>query len=144
MKLDLPNARQVTGGLISAGQPSAEQLELAAEAGVRTIVNLCSPGECGWDEAEVVRELGMCYINIPVCGAPDINEANAGKLHEVLRDKANYPMVVHCGSGNRVGALLALQAFFMEGCDVEEAVEKGRQAGLTMLEAHVRACLANA
>ena len=140
--IDFPNARAVTEGVISAGQPSVEQLKSAADAGVKTIVNLCVPGECGWDEAATVKQLGMRYIAIPVCGAADINEANAKILHEVVEEPTNYPMVIHCGSGNRVGALFALKAFHAEGCDPEKAIEKGRLAGLTMLEPHVRQCLA--
>lgn len=142
--LNLPNAREVAAGVISAGQPSVEQLRQAAEAGVKTIVNLCVPGECGWDEAATVKELGMRYVAIPVCGAPDVTEANARKLHEVVADEANYPMVIHCGSGNRVGALFALKAFHEEGCDLEQAIERGKLAGLTMLEPHVRQCLSKA
>lgn len=140
--IDMPNARTVAEGLISAGQPSIEQLKSAAAADVKTIVNLCVAGECGWDEAATVKQFGMRYVAIPVCGAPDVTAANARKLHEVVEDKTNYPMVIHCGSGNRVGALFALKAFHEEGCDLDKAVEKGRLAGLTMLEPHVRNCLA--
>jgi len=143
-QIDLPNARTVTEGVISAGQPSAAQLKAAAHSGVKTIVNLCVPGECGWDEATTVKELGMRYVAIPICGAQDVTAANAKKLHEVVEDKTSYPMVLHCGSGNRVGALFALKAFHEEGCDLEKSVEQGRLAGLTMLEPHVRACLAKA
>ena len=143
-KLDLPNSRTVAEGLISAGQPSPAQLKTAADAGVRTVVNLCVPGECGWDEAATVKQLGMRYVPIPVRGAPDVTEANAEKLNALVEDGANYPMVIHCGSGNRVGALFALNAFHREGCDLEKAIEKGRLAGLTMLEPHVRQCLAGA
>lgn len=142
--MNLPNARTVAEGLISAGQPSPEQLKIAADAGVKTIVNLCMPGECGWDEAATVKGLGMRYVAIPVGGAQDVTEANAGRLHEVVKDAANYPMVIHCGSGNRVGALFAMKAFHEEGCDLEKAVEKGRLAGLTMLEPYVRQCLSKA
>lgn len=142
--IDLPNARTLDEGLVSAGQPSPEQLRVAANAGVKTIVNLCVSGECGWDEAATVKELGMRYIPVPVSGAADITAANARKLHEVIEERANWPMVIHCGSGNRVGALLALRAFHEQGCDPETAVEKGRLAGLTMLEAHVRQCLLKA
>jgi hypothetical protein len=44
---------------------------------------------------------------------------------------------VHCGSGNRVGALAALLAA-EEGADIDEALDVGRAAGLTRLEAVVR------
>lgn len=143
-QLDLPNARTVAEGVVSAGQPSPAQLKNAAGAGVKTIVNLCGEDECSWDEADLVKSLGMRYVNIPVCGAPDVNMESARRLHAVVDDAANYPMVVHCGSGNRVGALFALRAFEQEGCDLEKAIEKGKLAGLAMLEPHVRKCLSEA
>jgi uncharacterized protein (TIGR01244 family) len=47
------------------------------------------------------------------------------------------PVLIHCGSGNRVAALLALSKS-AEGADDEIAIEYGRQAGLTRLEGVVR------
>jgi hypothetical protein len=41
--------------------------------------------------------------------------------------------LLHCGSGNRVGALLALRES-QDGADDESALEYGRSAGLTKLE----------
>lgn len=142
--LDLPNARLVTDGVISAGQPSVAQLRAVALAGVKTIVNLCALNECGWNEAEVVENLGMCYVAIPVPDASGVTAENARRLHEVLDDAGNRPVIVHCGSGNRVGALFALRAFHAQGRDAESAIEQGRLAGLTRLEPFVREQLSKA
>ena len=49
-------------------------------------------------------------------------------------------MLVHCASGNRVGALIALSAAD-EGVPVEEALARGRAAGMTSTEARVRELL---
>ena len=46
--------------------------------------------------------------------------------------------MVHCASGNRVGALFALKAFHLEDADVESALASGREAGLTKLEETIR------
>lgn len=137
----LPNLRQVDDQLYSAGQPGPEQLRQLAAAGVRTVVNLCGAGECDWDEAAVVEENGMRYVHLPVCGPEDVCVERAKALDKVLAEPGNYPLVVHCGSGNRVGALFALRARACRGCSPEEALEAGKQAGLTGLEPHVRACL---
>jgi protein tyrosine phosphatase (PTP) superfamily phosphohydrolase (DUF442 family) len=61
--------------------------------------------------------------------------ATAEKLDAILAE-ADGPVLVHCGSGNRVGALLALRAS-INGASDEEALELGRQAGLTRAEAVV-------
>jgi len=49
--------------------------------------------------------------------------------------------LLHCGSGNRVGALLALLKS-SQGASDEAALEYGISAGLTGLEPVVRARLA--
>ncbi len=46
------------------------------------------------------------------------------------------PVLLHCRTGNRVGALLALRAS-MQGASDEEALEIGRKAGLGSLETAV-------
>lgn len=138
---DLPNLRQVDKQLYSAGQPSPEQLRQLAEAGVRTVVNLCAANESDWDESARVGELGMHYVHLPICGPQDVCAERARALDQVLADAGNYPVLVHCGSGNRVGALFALRARHCTGCTAEEALVIGRRAGLSGLEPHVRACL---
>jgi protein tyrosine phosphatase (PTP) superfamily phosphohydrolase (DUF442 family) len=50
------------------------------------------------------------------------------------------PVLVHCGSANRVGALIALSEFSETG-DLDKALEAGRAAGLTRLEGTVREVL---
>ena len=42
---------------------------------------------------------------------------------------------------NRVGALIALKAFFVDGIPADEALELGKQHGLTRMEAATRRVL---
>lgn len=141
-RVEIRNARSPIPGVLTGGQPTEEQIEQAAQAGYRTVVNLRTPGEEGsWDEAPKVEELGMRYVSIPVAGADGINPDNARRLFDVLGDEDNHPVMVHCGSGNRVGALFALDAFHVDGKDAEAAIEIGREAGLTRLEETVRELL---
>lgn len=139
--LDLPNLKIPGESVYSCGQPSPGQLRALKEAGVRTIVDLRDPGEIDWDERSEVEGLGMAYHRIPVTGPGDITEDNARRLGEITDADDARPVVVHCGSGNRVGALYALKAFHCDGCGAEEALEAGRAAGLAQLEPFVRQCL---
>jgi protein tyrosine phosphatase (PTP) superfamily phosphohydrolase (DUF442 family) len=50
------------------------------------------------------------------------------------------PVLVHCASANRVGALFALSTYRETG-DFDKALEAGREAGLTRLEGTVRKVL---
>lgn len=141
IKLAWPNARHCMEGVFSAGMPSEANIQEAAQAGIRTVVDLCGEGEAGWDEESAVEDAGMRYVHIPVCGPQDVCEPRAKELDVVLNDAGLRPMVIHCGSGNRVGALVALREFHCVGDDAETAVSKGREAGLLGLEPHVRKCL---
>jgi len=69
----------------------------------------------------------------------DLDRAHAQALHQALADDA--PVLVHCGSANRVGALLALVAAWHWSHPPEAALELGRSAGLAALEPAVRARL---
>jgi uncharacterized protein (TIGR01244 family) len=128
-------------GLTSSGQPDAEQLALFAEAGYVAVVDLRGESENrGLDEAAAVESLGLDYVNLPVSGADAISWENASQLEEIL-SSYDGPVLVHCGSGNRVGALLALSKS-KNGAEDEEAVAYGRAAGMTGLESVVRSRLA--
>lgn len=140
-QLALPNLKVPREGIYSCGQPAPEQLEGLKEAGVRTIVDLRGPGENDWDERSAVESLGMAYHQIPVTGPGDITEENARRLSEIMDKESSQPVLIHCGSGNRVGALYALKAFHCDECSGEEAVKAGRAAGLGQLEPFVRQCI---
>ena len=49
--------------------------------------------------------------------------------------------LLHCSSGNRVGALIALAAFWCEGLTAQESLDKGLQAGLTKLLPQIKQLL---
>ncbi len=137
--IEIRNAKAPSPGVLTGGQPTAEQLEQAARAGYRTIVNLRGTGEdAGYDEPAKVAELGLAYVAIPMAGADGLTEANARQLAGIVDDADQRPVMVHCASGNRVGALLALKAFHVDGKSAEDALEIGLAAGLTRLEPAVR------
>ncbi len=126
----LSNAHRFEPGIITAGQPTAAQLEAAQAQGVKTVVNLRPDGEMkDFDEAALVKETGMNYVHIPVAGPNDINEANARLLDEALVPGA-LPALVHCGSANRVGALIAYRARFIQHKNDHESMGLGIVAGL--------------
>lgn len=65
---------------------------------------------------------------------------NAQELHQLLQQE-DKPVFLHCASGNRVGALLAIAAHQIEGKPADESLTLGRSAGLGSLEAKVRSVL---
>ena len=134
--------QQPRPGLHTGGQPAATAWKSIAAQGVTTIINLRPAAELGGrDEAAEVRDAGMAYRQIPVAGPADITLANAARLWSALAQTPGATGV-HCSSGNRVGALLALGAATQGGLDTESAIAFGRAAGLGSAEARVREVLA--
>lgn len=121
----------------SAGQPSKDDLVEIAEQGYVAVIDLRMPNEDrGLDETSEVESLGMEYIALPIAASDGLTVANANTLAAMI-EKYDAPVLVHCGSGNRVGALMALQASD-DGASADEAIEIGKEFGLTRLEGKVR------
>lgn len=125
------------GKVTSAGQPDKAALEVFAGSGYRAVIDLRGLHEDrGYDEREAVESLGMNYVSFPVTGSDDVDFDKAAEL-DALIEAQEGPVLVHCGSGNRVGAMLAL-IDSLEGASDEEALATGREFGLTRLEDTVR------
>lgn len=138
-EINIPNARQVFPGILSGGQPSEAQLQEAQQKGYKTVINLRPASEQGrFDEAQYVKTLGLNYIHIPVSGADGLTTTNSQSLHQALSDANNYPVLLHCASGNRVGALFALDARQRAQLPADQALAIGKQSGLTHLEDAVK------
>lgn len=126
-------------GLHTGGVPSAEQLDRFQARGVRTVIDLRHPDELKNDAVAVeATARGMRYVKLPINGADGLTRENAERLRSAL-DAADGEVLLHCASGNRVGALLALMAHFEEGVPRRQALELGRRAGLKALEPEVDA-----
>ena len=126
--------------LLTGGQPSQAELANLKKTGVTKVINLRSPSEDpSRDEKAEVEALGLTYVSLPINGAADITSQNARKLDELL--KGNESVFLHCSSGNRVGALMAIRAHEIEGKTTDESLQIGRAAGLGSLEEKVKSVL---
>lgn len=137
----LPKQKAPMDGIITGGQPSPNDLAALRDAGYKTVLNMRKLDEQGvGNEAEVVEGLGMSYISLPIAGAPGLTKENVEAFAAAL-EGAEYPLAVHCGSGNRVGAMFALKAFWLDGKNSDEALQIGLDSGMTRLEGAVREIL---
>lgn len=136
MNLKSPEAQ-----VISTGQPTQEQFQALASAGLKHVINLRPASEMEFDEKTVVESLGMMYHSMPISGAEDVTHENAASLSKMLSAISGQPVLVHCASGNRVGALVAVSAADTQGLSVDAAVAEGQRWGLTRLESAVRTTL---
>jgi uncharacterized protein (TIGR01244 family) len=133
--VEIPKWKTPAPNVLTGGQPTPEQLEEAADLGYTTIVNLRSDGEPGFEwEPEKTEALGMEYVHLPVAGAKGLSRENVERLAEIMAGHDGSPIMIHCRSGNRVGALFALKAAWLDGTSVDEALRIGREYGLGSAE----------
>ena len=141
--LPIKNARIPITGVLSGGQPTPEQIEDAARAGFHTVINLRTDEEPGFEwERETVEGLGMRYVQIPVTGASGLTRENVERIDAALSEALEAGSVLlHCGSGNRIGAVLALREAWLRDADAGAALDHGLASGLTKLEPATRELL---
>ena len=138
----LLNERQPLPGLLAGGSTKApdEHARLAG-AGYRLYVDLRTDKEVTPEIQTAAEAAGLVYARLPIGGEAELDLASARALHELLHGPQPAPTALVCASGNRSGALLALEAFWLHGTPGAEALELGKRAGLTRLESSVRSLL---
>lgn len=113
---EIRDFRRISAHLVTAGQPTAEQLASVAAAGVEAVVNLLPENveRALADEADRVRALGMRYVHIPVEWEHP-READFDCFADTLRRYRRRRLFVHCAANLRVSAFLALYRSLYEG-----------------------------
>lgn len=138
----LPDLRQPQDHRLVSGALDAADVGRIRAAGVKHLINLRTAEESeGFDEARIATDLGLDYHAIPIAGAQSLTKENAQRLDELLEQSGDELTLVHCASGNRVGALIAVREAWINGQPTEAAIAEGKRWGLTSLEQAVRAVL---
>jgi uncharacterized protein (TIGR01244 family) len=142
---DLPQHSQPAPQLHASGQPSAQAIAALPAAGIKVVIDLRPHEEMPQlDEAAVVRAAGLTYESLPIAGKAALTRENVGAFDALLRKHAGELTLAHCGTSNRVGALLALRAAWIDGKPASEALAIGEKAGLKGLKSEVETLLAPA
>lgn len=132
-----PEPRHFVGG-----QPKKNEVAELADAGVDMIINLRSHAEMnGIHEAEWATENHLAYYHIPIAGADDLTKENVLLFHQNLWLNEEKAIYMHCASGNRAGAMMALRAAWHQGASTEEALAIGERYGMTSLRKRVEELL---
>ncbi len=121
------------GKVYFAGQPTADALRRAPDHGIKVVVNLRTEEEMrsrvGFNEKSLVQGLGIEYVSIPVT-PKTFGLADADRLKQVLSTTPG-PVLIHCGSSNRVGGLWALYLYRYRDFNLNDAIDRGQRAGAT-------------
>lgn len=135
----LPNVANPAPNLATAGRLQAKDIPVIAKAGVRHVIDLTVDSETpDFNEAAAVRSAGMRYESLPIRGAEDLTPENVARFDRLVKEAGSAPTLVHCSSSNRVGAMAALRAAWIQRQSVDAALEEGRRWGLKGLEPAVR------
>lgn len=108
--------------LVTAGQPTGEQLAALGLAGFKTVINLAlvdSPGALP-DERERVEAMGLEYVHIPV-NFQKPQEEDFRRFIEAMRAHEGEKVFVHCAANMRVSAFVFLFRTLLEGMSEDEA-----------------------
>jgi uncharacterized protein (TIGR01244 family) len=127
---DIDKFNWIDDRVATGGQPLLEQLPALKREGFRTVINLREPSE--YDEATEsaeVRRLGLRYLSIPFRAA-DPKDEPVNEFLAAMKDKKVWPAFVHCGTGNRVGALWMIHRVVVDGWELENAEHEARLIGL--------------
>lgn len=126
----LANAACPMPEVVTGGQPTEEHLRTFLDHGYKTILDLRAPDEPRpFDEPEAARRIGLEYVSLPV--TPEtLTDEIFDTFRDLMRDESKRPVVIHCASGNRVGAVLIPYLVLDEGRTRQEALEAAVEVGL--------------
>ncbi len=139
----IKNGRMPAEGLLTGGQITPEQMTALAAEGYKTFINLRPTEEdgTGWEE-EFAGEAGLRFVRIPVGGHADLSHEKVDLLARTMEEgRGDGGVVLYCASSNRVGALLALKAHWVDGLESQEALAFGHDGGMTRMEPVVKKLL---
>ena len=129
-------AKFVTVGddMFIGGQPTEKALRDLKARGVTTVVNLRMPQEMarvGFDEAALVKELGMKYVHIPMTGTPE-NPYGPAQLDTfaAAMAAADGKVLLHCTIAWRASHLWAAYLIRDRKMPVETALTQTRAINL--------------
>lgn len=119
------------GGVFLASQPQPDDFRQAKKGGIKSVLNLRLPEENpGFDEPKLMDELGLAYHNVGYNGPDMLTDKVLNHVRELLNDPGNKPMLVHCSSANRVGAVWLAHRAIDGGLDYSDALQEAKIVGL--------------
>ncbi len=112
-----------TGGVVKL-----DAYPMLQKLGFKTVINLNTIKQGAGEEAGIAKAAGLQYFHLPVSTKAPLPDQVAAFV-KLVSDKSNYPILVHCRSSNRVGALWAMYRVAV-GIPGEIAIQEGRNVGM--------------
>jgi uncharacterized protein (TIGR01244 family) len=134
----MTNAKKITEEFYTAGQPTPEDLQQAAQEGFKSVVNLRSPDEADFlaDEQQQAEGAGLSYVNVPLNPRQADDKLTAQVLKEI--EGLPTPILFHCGAGARADALALIALATKEGLSREQLLKKAEELGVNINQPHLK------
>jgi len=128
-----PKVSTYNNKVFFAGQPAKADLKTFAEMGIKTVINLRTPPEVQgleFDEKATVETAGMTYINVPM-GRQLLPKSELEELFATIDTaRESGPVLIHCASSNRVGAVWGAYRGLKQGLSADDAIAEAKAAGM--------------
>ena len=126
--MNIINFVQLTENIASSGQPCETELAQITDLGYGTIINLAltSSDNAIVNEGDIVTELGMSYVHIPIqWQKPTLKQFQL--FVAVMQQQGQRKVWVHCAFNMRVSVFLYLYSRFYLRIPAETALQKLNQ-----------------
>ncbi len=133
-KLALYKQSAPLDNVLCSGQPSEDQFGTLKAAGVSRVLHLRLAKEkgTGWEE-ERAKDAGVEFVRLEIAGKNGLTRENVEAFAKFMAKETTGTTLVSCGSSNRVGAMFALKAFWLDKMPRDEALALGKKAGMLSL-----------
>lgn len=139
--IQLPNGL-VYEGYVIGGLPTKAAIDAALTADIESAMSLMSRDEPGISEiGPYAASQGFRYIRFTIDGSQDLTEAMAWEFAATL-PMLDKPGIVHSAQGQRVAAIFALKAFFVDDLPADHALAIGNALGMGEYAEHVESLIA--
>lgn len=140
--LGVRNLSRPLPNVLCSGQPTEAQFDALKAAGVTRVLHLrvASESGTGWEEARAAAA-GVGFERLEIAGGAGLTRENVEAFAAKLDGYGDELVLVSCKSSNRVGAMLALKACWLDGMDKAAAMELGARGGMKSLTGAVDALL---
>lgn len=105
-------------------------VEFFSEKDIKTVIDLKLKTEDDFNDELYFSSMPIKYFHFPVSGMDSLTQERLVKFKELLDHNSNN-ILVYCGSGNRVAAILGLMFCFVCGHPRQRSLEIAQKIGLT-------------
>ena len=126
--MDIKNFLQMSDTISTSGQPTETEFDAIAGQGFKTVINLAlsTSSNAIPMEDQIVAELGMSYVHIPVLWEKPTT-AQFAIFASVMQSLAGEKVWVHCALNMRVSSFLFLYSVKYLSIEISLADKKMRQ-----------------